>query len=239
MEHDFAVENFKPATHPRNACISGATVILEPISITKHAKELFHAYAEDTEGLIWDYLPYGPFKNFEEYADWLGTTTSDEDPTFFAIVRASDNKAVGVAAYLRINQAEGSIEVGHLNFAPTLQRTKESTEAMYLMMKWAFENGYRRYEWKCNALNKNSRYAAQRLGFSFEGIFRQSNIVKGRNRNTAWFAAIDSEWASLKECYKTYLSDSNFDETGVHKVSLSELTKPILYKVDSLEFLDS
>lgn len=239
MEHDFAVENFKPATHPRNARISGTTVILEPINITKHAKELFDAYAEDTEGLIWDYLPYGPFKNFEEYADWLRTITSDKDPTFFAIVRASDNKAVGVAAYLRINQDEGSIEVGHLNYAPTLQRTKESTEAMYLMMKWAFENGYRRYEWKCNALNKKSRYAAQRLGLSFEGIFRQSNIVKGRNRNTAWFAAIDSEWAALEKCYEKYLNDSNFDENGMHRISLSELTKPILFKLDSLEFLDS
>jgi RimJ/RimL family protein N-acetyltransferase len=239
MEHDFTVENFKPAKHPKNAQISGTTVILEPIDISKHARELFDAYSVDTEGAIWDYLPYGPFSNFEEYAEWLSSITSEEDPTFFAIVRASDNKAVGVAAYLRINQADGSVEVGHLNYSPTLQRTKESTEAMYLMMKWAFENGYRRYEWKCNALNKKSRYAAQRLGFSFEGIFRQSNIVKGRNRNTAWFAVIDSEWASLKECYESYLNDSNYDENGMHKISLSELTKPILFKLDSLEFLDS
>jgi RimJ/RimL family protein N-acetyltransferase len=239
MEHDFAVENFKPAKHPKNAQISGNTVILEPIDISKHARELFDAYSEDKEGAIWDYLPYGPFSNFEKYAEWLSSITSEDDPTLFAIVRTSDNKAVGVAAYLRINQADGSVEVGHLNYAPTLQRTKESTEAMYLMMKWAFENGYRRYEWKCNALNKKSRYAAQRLGFSFEGIFRQSNIVKGRNRNTAWFAAIDSEWSSLKKCYESYLSDSNFDEYGFHKVSLSELTKPILFKLDSLEFLNS
>ena len=239
MEHDFAVENFKPAKHPRNAHISGTTVILEPINISKHARELFDAYSEDKEGAIWDYLPYGPFSNFEAYAEWLSCITSEEDPTFFAIVRTSDNKAVGVAAYLRINQTDGSVEVGHLNYAPSLQRTKESTEAMYLMMKWAFENGYRRYEWKCNALNKKSRYAAQRLGFSFEGIFRQSNIVKGRNRNTAWFAVIDSEWSSLKKCYESYLSDSNYDGNGMHKTSLSELTKPILFKLDSLEFLDS
>ena len=239
MGYDVAVANFKPATHPKNARLCGSTVTLEPIDILKHARELYDAYAEDGDGAIWDYLPYGPFSCFDEYVEWLKAVTVGEDPTFFAIVRASDAKAVGVAAYLRINPAEGVVEVGHLNYAPTLQRSKESTEAMYLMMKWAFENGYRRYEWKCNALNKNSRYAAQRLGFSFEGIFRQSNIVKGKNRNTAWFAAIDSEWPSLEKCYETYLSDSNFDENARHRVSLTELTKPLLYKVDSLEFLES
>lgn len=237
MERDFAVVDFSPAKHPRNTVLTGGTVILEPLNIKKHAQDLFDAYSEDQGGANWDYLPYGPFQNFELFEAWLITTVSDNDPIFFSIVRTSDNRAVGVAAYLRINQADGTVEVGHLNYAPSLQRTKESTEAMYLMMKWAFENGYRRYEWKCNALNKRSRYAAQRLGFSFEGIFRQSNIVKGRNRNNAWFAAIDSEWEALKVCLETYLDCANFDENGMHRISLSSLTQPHLYKADSLELL--
>jgi len=117
-----------------------------------------------------------------------------------------------------------------------LQRTREGTEAMYLMMEWAFENGYRRYEWKCNALNKKSRYAAQRLGLSYEGVFRQMAINKGRNRNTAWFAAIDKEWKSLKACYETYLTDDNFKADGTPKLSLSELTKPLLFRLDDNDF---
>ena len=117
-----------------------------------------------------------------------------------------------------------------------LQKTREGSEAMYLMMKWAFEVGYRRYEWKCNALNKKSRYAAQRLGLSYEGVFRQISINKGKNRNTAWFAAIDKEWNSLNECFIKYLANENFDTNDKPKVSLSELTKPILYKLDNYEF---
>jgi RimJ/RimL family protein N-acetyltransferase len=141
-----------------------------------------------------------------------------------------------VASFLRINPNDGSIEVGHINYSPLLQRTKEGTEAMFLMMKWAFESGYRRYEWKCNALNLASRKAAQRLGLSYEGVFRQMSISKGRNRNTAWFAAIDNEWLALKRCFETYLSADNFDENKQPIISLSALTKPILYKKDNAEF---
>ena len=115
------------------------------------------------------------------------------------------------------------------------QRTTEATESMYLMMKWAFDNGYRRYEWKCNALNLKSRNAAQRLGFSYEGVFRQMTIVKGRNRDTAWFAMIDKEWERIEECFKEYLSDSNFDKENQPIISLSSLTKPILFKLDNLD----
>ena len=131
----------------------------------------------------------------------------------------------GVASFLRISPGAGTIEVGHINMSPALQRTPAATEAMYLMMQWAFEAGYRRYEWKCNAANIPSRRAAQRLGMSYEGVFRQAAIVKGRNRDTAWFAAIDSEWPALKEAFKAWLDSSNFDVNGRQNERLSDLTR--------------
>ena len=183
----------------------------------------------------WVYLPYGPFETLGEYAQWIESFENGDDPVFFAIFSKKRNQAIGIASYLRINPAVGSIEVGHINFSPLLQRTTEATESMYLMMKWAFDNGYRRYEWKCNALNLKSRNAAQRLGFSYEGVFRQMTIVKGRNRDTAWFAMIDKEWERIEECFKEYLSDSNFDKENQPIISLSSLTKPILFKLDNLD----
>jgi len=236
MKEDFVVENFVIPPHPKGQILKGVSVQIEPLDVSRHAKDLFYANAIDTEGQNWRYLPYGPFNTLKSYEEWVSKVTTVNDPTFFSIVRASDNKSVGVASYLRINPPNGSIEVGHINYSPLLQRTKEGTEAMYLMMKWAFENGYRRYEWKCNALNRRSRYTAQRLGLSYEGVFRQMSISKGRNRNTAWFAAIDKEWEELQKCFEDYLSDNNFDEDGIPKTSLSQLTQNLLFKVDSMEF---
>ena len=135
---------------------------------------------------------------------------------------------VGVASYLRISPSAGAIEVGHIHFSPLLQHTPSATEAMYLMMRRVFELGYRRYEWKCDALNAPSRRAAQRLGFSYEGVFRQAIVVKGRNRDTAWYACIDHEWPALREAYERWLDPANFDEQGRQRVSLSSLTGPIL-----------
>ena len=149
-----------------------------------------------------------------------------------AIVEKESGRPLGIASYLRIHPAEGSIEVGHIHFSPLLQRTTSATESMFLMMQWAFEAGYRRYEWKCNALNQASRRAALRLGFSFEGIFRQMMIVKGRNRDTAWFAAIDSEWPALKLAFEHYLDEKNFDEEGRPVTSVSSPTAPLLHKKD-------
>ena len=146
------------------------------------------------------------------------------DPLFYAIVDLAKGEAVGVASYLRISPSSGSIEVGHINYSPLLQRTPAATEAMYLMMAQAFDLGYRRYEWKCHALNAPSRSAAQRLGFSFEGIFRQAAVVKGRNRDTAWYAAIDEEWPALREAFERWLDPTNFDEKGNQRVRLSDLT---------------
>ena len=155
-----------------------------------------------------------------------------EDPVFLAIVEKESGRPLGIASYLRIHPAEGSIEVGHIHFSPLLQRTTSATESMFLMMQWAFEAGYRRYEWKCNSLNQASRRAAQRLGFSFEGIFRQMMIIKGRNRDTAWFAAIDSEWPALKTAFERYLDEKNFDKEGRPVTSLSSLTASLLHKKD-------
>jgi RimJ/RimL family protein N-acetyltransferase len=152
------------------------------------------------------------------------------DPQFFAIVDPASARAVGVASYLRITPASGSIEVGHINYSPLLQRKPAATEAMYLMMANAFDLGYRRYEWKCDALNAPSRSAAQRLGLSYEGIFRQATVVKGRNRDTAWYASIDSEWPALRNAFLRWLDPANFDAAGKQKQSLGSLTAPVLVR---------
>ena len=150
------------------------------------------------------------------------------------VIDQATNRAVGVASYLRFNPASGSIEVGHINFAPLLQSTIGATEAMYLMMRWAFMAGYRRYEWKCNALNLKSRRAAQRLGLSYEGVFRQATISKGRNRDTAWFAAIDAEWPSLQIAFENWLQPENFDAAGQQKRALSAMTEAVLVLRDPM-----
>jgi RimJ/RimL family protein N-acetyltransferase len=201
---------------------------LEPLDLDRHAAALFEADAADADGRSWTYLAYGPFGNFATYREWLAATCLGNDPLFFAIVDAADGRAAGLASYLRIAPQAGSIEVGHIHYSPRLQRSPAATEAMFLMMQQAFESGYRRYEWKCDALNAPSRAAAQRLGLSFEGIFRQATIYKGRNRDTAWYAAIDSEWPALRQAFQTWLSPTNFDDTRRQRTRLSDLTQPIL-----------
>lgn len=239
----FEVPDWRPAHVPPREALEGRFCRVEPISADRHAESLFESNSLDTDGRMWTYLGVGPFASFEEYRGYVETCSRSDDPMFFAIVdigiergidrssvRTSEHpgRAVGVAAHLRIDPPNGSIEVGHLAFSPLLQRTPAATEAMYLMMKQAFDLGYRRYEWKCNALNKPSRAAAQRLGFSYEGVFRQATVVKGRNRDTAWYAIIDSEWPELDAAYRTWLDPSNFDESGRQRVRLSDLTAPVL-----------
>jgi RimJ/RimL family protein N-acetyltransferase len=203
---------------------------VEPIE-ERHAADLHAANSRHPDARSWTYLPYGPFATADEYADWLRRTCLGADPMFFTIVDTS-GRAAGVAAYLRIEPANGAIEVGHIHFSPLLQRTPAATEAMYLMMKGAFELGYRRYEWKCDALNGPSRAAAQRLGLSFEGIFRQATVYKGRNRDTAWYAATDKDWPALAQAFERWLAASNFDAAGRQRVSLSELTQHLLVNRD-------
>src|SRR5260370_41161988 len=154
--------------------------------------------------------------------------TAGTDPQFHAVVDLGGGKAVGLASYLRIDPAAGSIEVGHINYSPLLQRTPAATEAMYLMMKRAFDLGYRRYEWKCDALNAASRAAAQRIGLSFEGVFRQATAYKGRDRDTAWYAAIAQAWPELQAAFRRWLDPANFDAKGQQPTRLADLTGPIL-----------
>ena len=225
---DFLVPNWKSPRHPAREAIEGHFCRLEPLDPARHAASLFTANNLDVEGGNWTYLPYGPFDTLKNYRAWMEQECRGSDPLFYAILDRAKNNAVGVASFLRIDPANGSIEVGHINYSPLLQRTPAATEAMYLMMKQAFDLGYRRYEWKCNALNAPSRTAAQRLGFSFEGIFRQAAVVKGRNRDTAWYAVIDKEWPALREAFLRWLDPSNFDAQGQQRTQLTVLTGPIV-----------
>ena len=194
----------------------------------KQDRRALAAIALNADGAMWTYMPYGPFATLEIYRQWAEGVARGSDPLFFAIVDRATGKAAGIASYMRIDPAGGCIEVGGLAYSPLLQRTPAATEAMYLMMANAFALGYRRYEWKCNALNLPSRAAAQRLGFSYEGIFRQATVVKGRNRDTAWYSVIDAEWPALKAAFLQWLAPANFDERGVQGVALSGLTAPLL-----------
>jgi RimJ/RimL family protein N-acetyltransferase len=215
----------KPAAPPRSAMI-GRYCRVEPLDPERHADDLFRANALDRDGRGWTYLPYGPFADLAAYRAWMDATCRGDDPLFHAIVDPAGGKPIGVASYLRIDCNSGSIEVGHLRFSPRLQRSPASTEAMYLMMKRAFELGYRRYEWKCDALNAPSRAAAERLGFVFEGIFRQAWVYKGRNRDTAWLSILDGEWPRLDAGFTRWLDPGNFDAAGKQRRRLAELTEP-------------
>jgi RimJ/RimL family protein N-acetyltransferase len=195
-------------------------VTLEPVDAARHAAALF----EDTRGHdgLWRYLFDGPFETCEALAVSLEQKAALSDPLYFAIVDRISGRAAGHAAYLRIDRANRVIEVGGILYAPRLQRTAAATEAMYLMARHAFEDlGFRRYEWKCNALNLPSRAAAARLGFTFEGIFRQHMIVKGRTRDTAWFSMLDSEWPARKAAFERWLDPSNFDADGRQREPLA------------------
>ncbi len=164
----------------------------------------------------WTYLPYGPFKSIEAFENWLVAECTDSDPLFYVVIDNKSGEAVGITSYLRINPEIGVIEVGHIHFSPRLQKTPMATEAMYLMMRHAFdEQGYRRYEWKCDNCNEGSKNAALRLGFKFEGVFRQATIYKGRNRDTAWFSILDSEWLQQKAAFECWLHPKNFDNNNV------------------------
>jgi L-amino acid N-acyltransferase YncA len=227
-----ALPAWKPCPRPTKTAMTGHFCRLEPLSIAEHAQELFAANSLDTTGASWTYLPYGPFADISSYTHWLETFCLGDDPLFFAIVDRSTNKAIGVASYVNIDPHNGCIEVGHLHYAPALQRTPLATEAMYLMMQWAFESGYRRYAWKCDHLNAASRAAAQRLGLSFEGIFRHARVYNKRSRDTAWYAAIDSEWPVLQQVIAAWLTPDNFDAHGQQKTRLSARTHPLLKAAD-------
>jgi RimJ/RimL family protein N-acetyltransferase len=217
------VSGWQPPQPPGGDALEGRFVRLERMEADLHAADLHRAYTGH-DGL-WDYMPYGPFASASAYHRWAKDVASGADPLFYVLRDRATGHCGGVASYLRITPAAGTIEVGHICLAPEIARGRVWTEAMYLMMDWAFRAGYRRYEWKCDALNLASRRAAQRLGFSYEGIFRQAVVIKGRNRDTAWFAVIDKEWPALREAFEAWLSPQNFDAQGRQREKLSDLSR--------------
>jgi RimJ/RimL family protein N-acetyltransferase len=217
----FAIENFVMPPRPNFDRLTGNFVSVEPIS-SMDIPALHKAFSLDAEGCNWTYLPYGPFAGEKEFTNWAETNCFGEDPKFYTIF-LKQNPA-GVAGFLRIDPKVGCIEIGHIHFSPLLQRTRVGTEALLLMIEWAFHAGYRRVEWKCDALNAPSRHAAQRLGLSFEGIFRQATIYKSRNRDTAWYAATSEDWPDLEKAYHVWRKPENFDDQGKEIKKLSELT---------------
>jgi RimJ/RimL family protein N-acetyltransferase len=221
----FAVNGWTPRPPPPRTAMTGRTCRVEPLDPERHVPDLFAANQAAETAADWTYMAYGPFDTLEDYCAWMERDCTGDDPLFHAVVDAASGRAVGVASYLRITPAVGVIEVGHIHYAPALQRTPAATEAMVLMMARVFDElGYRRYEWKCDALNARSRRAAARLGFRFEGVFRQATLYKGRNRDTAWFAVIDRDWPALKQAFERWLDPANFDADGRQRESLSALT---------------
>ncbi|MEM9435747.1 MAG: GNAT family protein [Pseudomonadota bacterium] len=216
------MSDWAAAVAPSGEVLTGRFVRLEPFRAEAHAAQLYDACAGRDD--VWDYMPWGPFRSAAAFHRQMAALTSDAAWSYYALC-GRDGACLGKAAYLRIVPEHGVIEVGGITFSPALQRTPAASEAMILMMRWAFANGYRRYEWKCDAQNLPSRRAAQRLGFSYEGVFRQHMVVKGRNRDTAWFAVTDQDWPALSEAYDIWLSPANFDAAGQQKERLSALTR--------------
>lgn len=211
-----------PAWRPQRTSLHGRFVDVVPLDPVEHADGLFEGIRDRED--LWLYLFEGPFVNIHTFEADLERKATSEDPLYFTVIDRKSGDAQGHVAYLRIEPAHRVIEVGAILYTPKLQRTAGATEAMYLMAKYVFEElGYRRYEWKCNALNEPSRRAALRLGFRFEGIFRQHMIVKGRNRDTAWYSMLDSEWPSRKAAFERWLDPENFDEQGRQKQALSAM----------------
>jgi RimJ/RimL family protein N-acetyltransferase len=219
------VPGWLPRQLPPLAAMSGLFCRVEPIDSTRHGAALYAAYATDREGRLWTYLPWGPYSGPEELCARIDAVRASGVRPEYALIDLTSGKPFGQASYLNIDPAAGSIEVGGIVYAPAFQRRIAATEAMYLMMRRAFDElCYRRYAWQCNSLNARSRAAATRLGFTFEGVWRQANVHKGRNRDTAWFSILDSEWPAIKTAFESWLAPENFDAEGRQRMRLSVLT---------------
>lgn len=221
------VQGWQVAAPPDDTELVGRFCRLERLDPDRHVEHLFAADNLDVDGASWTYLPYGPFADLAAYRTWLTAVAGSQDPFFYAVIPtdsstgAATATAAGVVSYLRITPAAGSIEVGHIHLSPVLQRRRAATEAQFLLMQHAFETlGYRRYEWKCDDLNGPSRAAAERLGFSYEGTFRKAAVIKGRNRDTAWYAITEADWPRVRRGFTDWLSPENFDEAGVQRAPL-------------------
>ena len=209
---------------PERVVLEGRFCRLEPLDAARHGSDLWNAHAGSGDGSGWTYLTVGPFDDAAAFDHYLEHAAASEDPLHYAVVDRNSGQALGTLSLMRIDPANGVVEVGHVVFSPALKRTPISTEAQYLLMAYVFDTlGYRRYEWKCDSLNGPSRDAASRLGFRFEGIFRQAIVYKGRSRDTAWYSVIDSEWGGLRAAFVMWLSPDNFDVSGVQRRSLADI----------------
>ncbi len=215
------LKHWKGATPPAPVTLQGRYVTLEPLDDAKHTSAIWQAIEGHDE--LWAWLPEGPIATESELKATIEKKQNAPGYVFLTIVPHATGRAAGWASLMRPDPANGVIEVGFILYSPALQRTREATEAMYLMMRHAFDDlGNRRYEWKCNALNEPSRKAAARLGFTFEGIFRQHMVVKGQNRDSAWFSMLDSEWPARKQAFEAWLAPENFDEAERQRRALAE-----------------
>ena len=223
--------DWRPAKMPQRVPLNGETVVLEPLDVARHGEELYAARAGADS--TWDYLPYGPFASKGEFMAWLAQRAPVDDPLTFTIVDRKAVAARGLASFMRMVPEHGVIEIGHIWLSPSLQRTRQATEAIYLMSRYAFDDlGNRRLEWKCNAENDASRRAAERFGFTFEGVFRQHLVVKRRNRDTAWYSIIDGEWPARRAAFEAWLAPANFDPSSVQRKSLAEVRQGIEVPLD-------
>ena len=221
------VPGWESADWPQRTPIAGKYCDIEPLDADRHLEDLYIAFSEDAEGRLWTYMTSGPFHTIEEFSVWLRSASESKDPHFYTVVDTTTGMAVGLLAYMRIKPEVGVVEIGTISYSPRLQRTRMATEAIFLTMKRAFDElGFRRYEWKCDSLNEASCRAAVRFGFKFEGIFRQAIVYKGRNRDTAWYSILDSEWPVLKRAYSIWLDSDNFDGNGQQKRRLQDIIEP-------------
>jgi RimJ/RimL family protein N-acetyltransferase len=216
-----------PAARPRRDVLRGARVRLEPLDPERHAAALFEAaQGEGADPLLWRYFGYGPFADAADYRAWTVASAASDDPLFLAVVDAATGRPSGVVSFLRMEPAHGCIEIGHIWFGARLQRTPAATETIYLLARHAFDDlGNRRLEWKCDAENARSRRAAERFGFTFEGIFRQHMVQQGRNRDTAWFSLLDREWPAARAAFEAWLAPENFGPDGRQRCTLAELRR--------------
>jgi RimJ/RimL family protein N-acetyltransferase len=223
------LQDTSPAQRPQRIIHEGRYVRLEPIDPSVHVDELWEVAGDPAVDATWEYLGYGPWDSKEQYGAWLAESQASNDPLFFAIRDLKSGKAIGTGSIMRIAPEARSIEVGHIWFSPALQRTPAATEAIYLMIRHCLDDlGYRRMEWKCNALNMPSRRSARRYGFTYEGIFYQNMMVKGRNRDTAWYSILDGEWPEIRANFEAWLDPENFDEQGVQRRALAEMNAALL-----------
>jgi RimJ/RimL family protein N-acetyltransferase len=213
-----------PAQAPGPVKLDGRFCRVEKLDVVRHSEALWRALKDDNR--VWDYLGVGPFLDGPSFQRWVEERGVILDPYSYAVVDKASGRAVGIVTLMEIRPTARVIEMGGIVYSPALQRTPAATEAQYLAARYVFDDlGYRRYEWKCNALNAPSRAAALRLGFTYEGIFRQHMIMKGRNRDTAWFSMLDSEWPGIKAAFEGWLAPDNFDPDGKQKTSLREFHK--------------